>query len=336
MSTKPTKLPMIRTGYTKILLEVFSRHGINVQDLLYNSGLPPDLFETDKDYLPVEPVKRLIYLLSTQVGVNNFSEQLRLAFRQRIIPQILNRFESAATVKEALGRANEIFASDSPGSSITFEHEYGRYWFCRTVQYEDTPYFIWGEVFAILYVIELVQALTKSEWFPKQLKIQHSDDSAIRSALGKKTQLFISQHQTALLVDEETLNKTIHITSSDTKVKAPLIEWHTSFSDSVFTALLPYVKEHSLTVEQAAKLLKMTPRTFQRRLKEDRTSFRQIKESLMLSVSCELMEEGHSLTHISSQLGYNNISHFSRAFKRITGLTPKTYRKSILGLAESS
>jgi len=334
LSTKPTKLPMIRTGYTKILIEVFSQYGIDVQEILNNSGLPPDLFDTDKDYLPVEPVKRLIYLLSTQVGVNNFSEQLRLAFKQRIIPHILDRFESSETVKDALSKANEVFANDSPGSSISFEHEYGRYWFCRTVEYEDTPYFIWGEVFAILYVIELVQALTKSDWFPAQLKIQHSDDSVIRSALGKKTQLFIAQPQTALLVDEATLNKKVHITTADTKLKAPLVEWHTSFSDSVFTALLPYVKEHSLSVEQAAKLLKMTPRTFQRRLKEDRTSFRQIKESLMLSVACELMEEGHSLTHISSQLGYNNISHFSRAFKRITGLAPKTYRRSILGLAE--
>lgn len=336
MSTKHTKqLPMIRTGYTKILIEVFARHGLNVQDLLHSSGLPPDLFETDKDYLPVEPVKRLVYLLSTQVGVNNFSEQLRLAFRQRIIPQILGRFESANTVREALELVNEVFAHDSPGSRITFESEYGRHWFCRTVPYENTPYFIWGEVFAVLYVIELIQALTKQNWFPEQLKIQHMDDEVIRSALNSKTQLFVGQHQTALLVDEATLNKTIHITPTDSQQKEPIVEWHTSFSDSVFTALLPYVKEHSLTVEQAAKLLKMTSRTFQRRLKEERTSFRQIKESLMLSVSCELMEEGHSLTHISSQLGYNNISHFSRAFKRITGLTPKAYRKSILGLAES-
>ncbi|MGF1755740.1 AraC family transcriptional regulator [Vibrio makurazakiensis] len=326
---------MIRTGYTKIIIEVFSSYGLDVHELLKDSGLPPDLFATNKDYLPVEPVKRLVYLLSTQVGVNNFSEQLRLAFRQRIIPQILSRFESATTVKEALNLANEVFANDSPGSRITFETEYNRHWFCRTVPYENTPYFIWGEVFAVLYVIELIQALTQSEWFPQQLKIQHMNDEVIRSALNNKTQLFIGQHQTALLVDEETLNKPIKLSSANTQTIEPIVEWHSSFSDSVFTALLPYVREHSLTVEQAAKLFKMTSRTFQRRLKEERTSFRQLKESLTLSVSCELMEEGHSLTYISNQLGYNNISHFSRAFKKITGLTPKAYRKSILGVLEA-
>ena len=327
-------LPMIRTGYTKILLDVFSKHGINVQELLNDSGLPPDLFETDKDYLPVEPVKRLVYLLSSQVGVNSFSELLRTAFRQRIIPQILKQFDSTVTVKEALEKVNIIFNHDSPGSEITFENEYEKYWLCRSASYEDTIYFIWGEVFAVLYIIELIQALTKSDWFPEQVKIQHVDDEIIRSALNQKTQFFISQSKSALLIDEKILNSTVKFIPSDTKHKEPLVEWHSSFSDSVFTSLLPYVREHSLNIKQAAKLLQMTPRTFQRRLKEERTSFRQLKESLTISISCELMEEGHSLTHISSQLGYNNISHFSRAFKRISGLTPKIYKKSILGLVE--
>ena len=327
-------LPMIRTGYTKILLDVFSKHGINVQELLNDSGLPPDLFETDKDYLPVKPVKRLVYLLSSQVGVNSFSELLRTAFRQRIIPQILKQFDSTVTVKEALEKVNIIFNHDSPGSEITFENEYEKYWLCRSASYEDTIYFIWGEVFAVLYIIELIQALTKSDWFPEQVKIQHVDDEIIRSALNQKTQFFISQSKSALLIDEKILNSTVKFIPSDTKHKEPLVEWHSSFSDSVFTSLLPYVREHSLNIKQAAKLLQMTPRTFQRRLKEERTSFRQLKESLTLSISCELMEEGHSLTHISSQLGYNNISHFSRAFKRISGLTPKIYKKSILGLVE--
>jgi AraC-like DNA-binding protein len=332
LNKKTAPLPMIRTGYTKILIDVFSKHGIHIQEVLRDSGLPPDLFHTDKDFLPTEPVKRLIYLLSSQVGVNNFSDLLRLAFRQRIIPQVLTQFDSAITIKDALGKATEIFNSDSPGSSISFEQEYGKYWFCRSAPYEDSVYFLWGEVFAVLYIIELIQALTKTDWFPEQVRIQHNDADALLSSLNNKTQLFIGQNTTAVLIDDDILNKEIHISSSDTEKKQPLIEWHSSFSDSVFTALLPYVREHSLTVDQAAKLLNMTSRTFQRRLKEERTSFRQIKESLMLSVSCELMEEGYSLTHISNQLGYNNISHFSRAFKRISGLTPKLYKKTILGL----
>ncbi|MCK6263520.1 helix-turn-helix domain-containing protein [Vibrio sp. ZSDE26] len=323
---------MIRTGYTKILLEVFSKHNIDIHEILRESGLPPDLFDTNNDFLPVEPVRRLVYLLSSQVGVNSFSEMLRIAFRQRIIPQILGLFKNVETVRDALSKSYEIFSYDTPGSNVTLKSEHEQCWFCRDAPYEDTPSFIWGELFAILYIEELLQSLTKSNWKITKVKIQHTDSDVVQAALGKSVQLYIGHPNTAVYIDEETLNSKGQVHESDLLFNKPLVEWHTSFSDSVFTALLPYVKEHSLTVEQAAKLLKLTPRTFQRRLKEERTSFRKVKESLMLSVSCELMEEGHSLTHISSQLGYNNISHYSRAFKRVTGLTPKSYRKSILGL----
>ncbi len=327
-----SSLPMMRTGYTKILLEVFSQHNINVHQILEDSGLPPDLFDTDKDFLPVEPVRRMVYLLSSQVGVNNFSQLMRLAFRQRVIPQILGMFEQCETVRDALSISYEVFSYDTPGSQVNLVQEGTSHWFCRGATYEDTPGFIWGELFAILYIEELLQALTQTDWKLKKVRIQHTIPDVVEAALGKSVQLFVGHNNTEVFIDDETLNTKVNIRESDRQLKSPLVEWHTSFSDSVFTALLPYVKEHSLTVEQAAKLLKMTPRTFQRRLKDERTSFRKVKESLMLSASCELMEEGHSLTHIASQLGYNNISHYSRAFKRITGLTPKSYRKSILGL----
>ncbi|MEZ9231692.1 helix-turn-helix domain-containing protein [Vibrio amylolyticus] len=323
---------MMRTGYTKILLDVFSDHNINVHEILRDSGLPPDLFDTDKDFLPVEPVRRMVYLLSSQVGVNNFSQLLRIAFRQRVIPQILGMFEKCETVQDALTISNDVYSYDTPGSRVSLVQEGSSHWFCRGAVYEDTPSFIWGELFAILYIEELIQALTQTDWKIQKVRIQHTDPEIVQMSLGKSVQLFVGHGSTGVFIDEQIFKANINVRESDRKLKAPLVEWHTSFSDSVFTALLPYVKEHSLTVEQAAKLLKMTPRTFQRRLKEERTSFRNVKESLMLSVSCELMEEGHSLTHISSQLGYNNISHYSRAFKRVTGLTPKSYRKSILGL----
>lgn len=328
---------MIRTEYTRILVEIFAASGINAHELLKGSGLPPDLLSNAQDYLPVEPVKHLIYLLSHQVDGNNFSHLLRLAFREHIIPSIIGQFDSAETVRDALIQASTIFSADSPGSQIAVEEAHGRFWFCRGADYEDSPYFIWGEVFAILYTIELINALTKTDWHPAQVKIQHVSTEAVESvesAIGLHTQLFVGHDKTAILIDREVLNTKLHLCPSSIARKKDLIEWHNTFSDNVFTALLPYVKEHSLTIDQAARLLTMSSRTLQRRLKEEKTTFRQIKESLLLSASCDLMEQGYSLTHIANQLGYKNLSHYSRAFKKVTGLAPKSYKKTLLGIEE--
>ncbi|GAL36558.1 transcriptional regulator AraC family [Vibrio maritimus] len=172
-----------------------------------------------------------------------------------------------------------------------------------------------------------MRALTKSDWTPKQLKIQIDEIELYQAIIGKSTQYIVSNDRIEWLIEDEILNQRPNITAKDTETQAPLVTWHANFTDQVFTALLPYVREHNLTLENAAKLLKLSPRTLQRRLKEERTNFRHIKDNLVFTVAVDMMGEELSLTHIASQLGFSDISHFSRSFKRISGLTPKLYQK---------
>lgn len=323
-------VPLIKSGYAKILIHLFSEQGIDPHTLIRQSGLPPDLYQLDSELLPVEPLRRLLYLISNQVGVTRFGDLLRLAFRQQMLPDILKKFKQVNTLEDALKNAQNCFSFDVTYVRVGLEKHLGQRWFCRHATFEDHPYFLWSEVFTVLYSIELIRVLTKSDWMPERIMIQSYQSDIFQSLLDRPVQLFIRQDRTALLVTEEVLQTKITIPSGFSPQLTPLVEWHTGFTDSVFTALQPYVKEHVLTVPKAAALLKLTPRTLQRRLQEENTSFRQLKDSLMFSAACELMASGHSLTYIANQLGYANLSQFSRAFKRISGITPKLYKNSLL------
>ncbi|MFA0568045.1 helix-turn-helix domain-containing protein, partial [Vibrio gallaecicus] len=203
------------------------------------------------------------------------------------------------------------------------------HWFTRNAHYVDSPSFAWSEAFAIIYIKELIQILTRTQWHPTKIKLHTKQIDIIKSIAPSNCQLFIEQGKTSVYIPEKILNLPIQLSSKELSAKPSIIEWHTSFTDSVFELLKPYVNEQNLTIEQAAELLNFSVRTLQRKLKNENTSFRKLKESLMFSVACELMEEEHSLTYISAQLGYSNISHFSRAFKRVSGLTPRIYQRSI-------
>lgn len=331
MTTSPFQVPVVQTRYAKVLVEVFSDYGLNVQSVLEEAGLPSDLFSNANDFVPSESVKRLIYLTSSQLGTARFTDLLALAFRQRIIPQVLNQFQRYETVGDALLNVNTIFSNDSPGSRVVLKQEYGQNWFCRYADFEDSGKFVWSETFAIIYIIELMSLLTHSKWQPTQVKVQSKTTEIIEAVVPKSCQLYVEHDCASVLIPDEVLKTPISLSNKVLAPKPQLIEWHTSFTDSVFEVLLPYVKEHSLTIELAADLLNYSVRTLQRKLKEEHTSFRNIRDSLILSSACELMEAGHSLTYISTQLGFANISHFSRAFKRISGLSPKLYRSSIIG-----
>lgn len=87
-------------------------------------------------------------------------------------------------------------------------------------------------------------------------------------------------------------------------------------------------KDRLPTLDEVADTLHVSTRTLKRRLQEEGRNFR----ALMDHVLCEratqmLQEEGLSVSEVAFRLGYNDVSNFSRAFRRWTGQSPSDFRK---------
>lgn len=325
MAKTRKQIPVIQTQYAKIFVELFTQNGYDIHKILQDSDLPADLMKNNSDYVPAESIKRLIYMASSQLGVTKFSELLCLSFRRNIIPNLLVGLENYTTFGDLLQDFEVLIRQDSPGSTATYAQLYGQHWIIRPIMGNQEWYTQLNELFMVLYVQELVTLLTGEEWFAKTVHLQGKEFDIVKDLLNKNCQISIEQPYTGVLIPQEIYDHKISIGSTTRTA----MEWHTSFTDSVFETLRPYCLEQNLTVEEAAGILNYSVRTFQRKLSEEHTSFRKLKDSILLSLSCELMEQGKTLTFIAKQLGYQDISHFSRAFKRITGLTPKLYKKSL-------
>jgi AraC-like DNA-binding protein len=82
-----------------------------------------------------------------------------------------------------------------------------------------------------------------------------------------------------------------------------------------------------LNLEDCAKLLHMSVRSLQRRLKQEGTSFSQVKYQFLVEQSCDLLKQTNlSLDEIASQLGFADRASFSRVFKKYKGQWPARYR----------
>lgn len=80
----------------------------------------------------------------------------------------------------------------------------------------------------------------------------------------------------------------------------------------------------------AAKLLNISIRTLQRRLAETGTTYRKLLTEVRKELASTYIQNQHlTLTELSYQLGYSEVSAFSRAFKQWTGQSPKTFRQSV-------
>jgi AraC-like DNA-binding protein len=80
------------------------------------------------------------------------------------------------------------------------------------------------------------------------------------------------------------------------------------------------------TIERVAPRLGMSVRTLQRRLHDWEHSFEDIVDDTRRDVAIERLTTGEtSITETAFSLGYSDLSHFTRAFRRWTGTTPREF-----------
>ncbi|MEN8801245.1 MAG: helix-turn-helix transcriptional regulator, partial [Thiogranum sp.] len=78
-----------------------------------------------------------------------------------------------------------------------------------------------------------------------------------------------------------------------------------------------------------AELCNTSKRSLQRRLTESGTRYSEILEQARFDAASELLKGTElKVTDVAHQLGYSDSAHFSRAFKRIAGVSPRVYRQA--------
>lgn len=80
-------------------------------------------------------------------------------------------------------------------------------------------------------------------------------------------------------------------------------------------------------LESMAKQLHMSGRTMKRRLQEEGSQWRLLLDAELCRRACHALRQPQAhISEVAFELGYQDVSNFSRAFRRWTGLTPKAWR----------
>lgn len=77
-----------------------------------------------------------------------------------------------------------------------------------------------------------------------------------------------------------------------------------------------------------APLMNMHVRTLQRELSLAGTDFRTLLDHVRFDVARSGLQRGQSITELALNLGYSELSAFSRAFKRWSGVSPQEWRQT--------
>jgi AraC-like DNA-binding protein len=81
-------------------------------------------------------------------------------------------------------------------------------------------------------------------------------------------------------------------------------------------------------IHRVAKAMRMSTRRLQRCLHEGGTTFRRIVVMTRVDAARQLIDEpARKIVDIALELGYSDQAHFTRAFVRWSGVTPRAFRR---------
>ncbi|QFU23807.1 helix-turn-helix domain-containing protein [Shewanella eurypsychrophilus] len=326
-------VPLFKSEYTITLVNLLKRIDKNIYPLISMVGLPDNILEGKHTYVPEAPVINLLELLYEKSGQKKFGELIWYACRNVFIPRYISHIKQACTLKEAIKAFISYMHHESTHTHIQLRSLVGKTWFIRDRKQTMEHSHHLAEQFALIFMVELVRGLTRSDWSPKDVVMKYDNRQALKEALMLKSTGFYTERSIcAISFSDEEIEQKVNLKSSwdrdETKTTTPTAP--VNFLHSFKDAISPYISMGKIPITQAALILNMSVRTLQRRLADEKASYSEVVAEIIYGQAISLMsDKGIPVTRISSTLGYSDVSHFSRAFKRMTGQSPRAYRKSL-------
>ncbi|BFM17962.1 AraC family transcriptional regulator [Maricurvus nonylphenolicus] len=194
---------------------------------------------------------------------------------------------------------------------------------------------------AITCGIAFVRSWCRNDWSPDQIQVMYEkpDDTAIYDKSLDCPVLF-GQPKNAVIIKREVLkqekpdadHRLFNILQDDLNNTLAYVLKESSEQVSLISKIqreiASLISNGAPSLDQVASKLHMSARTLQRRLGEEGCTFKQLTEETRCIMAKNYIDSyKYSSIDIAFLLGYSEVSAFSRAFRRWTGLTPMQYQE---------
>lgn len=317
------------------LADFSASQGLNIQDLISDAELPHDVLEHPESFIPYRKFAALLESAVRRSGNPLFCMQFGMYQGLGSLGPLLYLIRNASNVGEALKELSHYFHLHSSSSRVRIEikgeHALFHY---DAADVKDVPSHRLVLELVVGGATQLMRTLLGSRWQPHALMLQHAplrEPQAYTRLLGL-TPRFNSPYN-AWVFDAKLLLAPL---SAGDETLHKLIQQHLDTLDNMSVQELPaYISQllrdllpnGRTTIEQIAEYMDLSPRTLQRYLAEEGTSFQLLLDETRQSMAQRYLADSTiSLTHLAAMLGYSELSAFSRAFQRWYGVSPKQWR----------
>jgi AraC-like DNA-binding protein len=331
-SSTHKQLPVVRLILAQPFLDAARRDGVSVDDILSPLGLDPLTFTNPDIFVPAATMYNMVETLAGACSDPCIGAHIGLQLNPFSWPPLIDAARVSQSVGDFLLRfsidaykdANSvIFQLQTRGVRTSFSE-------LRLTNVGRTPRH--NDAFGVAYLLQILKAAVGSAWNGGEVLAEVSEPAVlpkefygIRVATTETNGFSLSFPCEWLLL--KPVLEQPHNNREDRTSSKPTPD---SVLDVIAHVLSTNLENQNLRADHVARMCGLSRRTLSRKLTTSGTTLNREIAALRAQRAKELLADSQlSIAKVSIEVGYNDASVFTRAFKRWTGTTPTAYRNAM-------
>jgi AraC-like DNA-binding protein len=330
---------LIRSQAVAPILHAVKAAGGDPTTLIARFSLPRDAATATQVELELEALRGLFHEAAALTKDEGFGVTLALNLPRGRYGLVEYGTFSAPTLGDAVRRLVRLSALVNPASR--YELTEGRASWSLTQRFPPFPDALGrhGNEFNVVAIVQMGRAVLRERWAPTAAWFANPrprDPKALEAALGT-TALRFDATGNGVELPVELVRRVVptadpallELLDRYAEQELAALPRGPDFVERTAHAIRDSLHEGAPRVEVVAKRLKVAPRTLQRRLTTDGTSFATVLEQVRHQLALHYVTQSKAqLAEVAFTLGYADMPAFLRAFKRWTGRKPSDLRRA--------
>jgi AraC-like DNA-binding protein len=322
-------------GWSIAIADALRHYGHDANDVFSTCGIELNGLQSPQDRLPVERVQRV-----WQYAESHCDDAFGLVVAQALSPVSLHALGAGLWCSANLQEFFERYIRYR--SVLSHSH------FCELVEDEDGLHFrlvderpLKSEITheaALGFLVRVIFSTLGPDFSPLALNLTRPSSPALDEvARFFNTTVNPASATYSLVIDEADMRRPMRYANPELARELDAIVEHYIAEHGLISEYMLRVRNTiedlllsgEVSLEAVAQQLHVTPRTLQRRLADESSSYHDVLEGVRRTMAERYaLDRELSATEIAARLGFADSGSFSRSFRRWTGSSFAAYRKA--------
>lgn len=326
-----SSIPLMRCQFLMPFVAIHNEIGAPTDALLARFRLPVSLEEKADHYVPLLPTIRFVETAQRSQGITDFGfqavQQLQFCHLSEKLRTIIAH---SPTLFVALQQMCKWAPLEDTVLNLWLERCDDNVRICSSlIGTSGLPHLEHSHWFQNVFIVHIVRQFTRPDWAPATIAFEANyTPSPQTQALWPRTRFLSGQH--ASWIDVHVSQLSLPNLAMEQPPNPFENEDYPSPTEIVHTLklMLPsYLDEGVPTISEIAEMAGISVRSFQRKLSGMELSYSGLVDVVRFeSAAKRLRDTDAKIIDIAFSCGYADPAHFTRAFRRISGTTPREFR----------